>query len=76
MPRVTELSLVTVPRQLFQTAAKQMDLSRYIGSNGEDCFERVAVAANVFTCQLNPELTQQQWAEYEEMRKKTPCNSN
>lgn len=75
MPRITELSMVSVPRQLFQAAAKQMNLSQYIGSDGQELFEHAPVAANVFTCQLNPSLTQQQWADYEEMRKKTPCKN-
>jgi hypothetical protein len=76
MPRLTEMSLISVPRQLFVEAAKKMrsGLSTLTGGDEQQqAFEYVPISINVHTRQMNPNLNQQQWAIYEESRKINPC---
>jgi len=74
MPRLTEMSLISIPRQLFVEAAKKMraGLADLTGDE-EHAFKYIPVSTNVHTRQMNPELSQQQWAIYEESRKINPC---
>lgn len=70
-PRITELSLVSVPRSLFSAAANQMaDDSQFVSEQGT--MEPIPVVANIHTRQLNPQLSQLEWEKYEQLRQKTP----
>ncbi|VDM70241.1 unnamed protein product [Strongylus vulgaris] len=63
-PRITEMSFISVPREMFirgQTKMKELCDS---GNKGL----RVRLAANVHTRQVNPQLDEHQWSAYEAAR--------
>ncbi|ETN69962.1 hypothetical protein NECAME_14974 [Necator americanus] len=64
-PRITEMSFISVPREMFirgQAKMKELCDSGYVGSL------RVRIAGNVHTRQINPELDERQWSAYEASR--------
>ncbi|KAJ1373472.1 hypothetical protein KIN20_035877 [Parelaphostrongylus tenuis] len=64
-PRITEMSFISVPRETFTRAQVRMQELCNEMENG--CI-RVRVAANVHTRQLNPELDDRRWHNYESSR--------
>lgn len=65
MPKITEMSFVSVPRELFVEALNQMAIKAEL-----DDSIIVRLAANVHTRQLNPNITDSEWDIY------TNCNCN
>ncbi|KJH49314.1 hypothetical protein DICVIV_04578 [Dictyocaulus viviparus] len=64
-PRITEMSFISVPREVFVRAQAKMQELCDLVDNG--CIH-VRVATNVHTCQLNPELDDNKWRAYENSR--------
>ncbi|KAH7706224.1 Protein W02F12.4 d [Aphelenchoides avenae] len=73
MPRITEMSFVAVPRPIFVEAIENMQtLSNLLEEDVEEPLT-VSAAVNVHTRQLNPQLTERDWVEYERQRRQ--CDS-
>ncbi|XGW02907.1 hypothetical protein V3C99_014718 [Haemonchus contortus] len=64
-PRITEMSYISVPREVFvRGQAKMKEQSEQVGN--ESLYVRLAT--NVHTRQINPELDEKQWNAYEASR--------
>ncbi|CAJ0591772.1 unnamed protein product [Cylicocyclus nassatus] len=63
-PRITEMSFISVPREMFIRGQEKMKEMCDSGDSGL----RVRLAANVHTRQLNPQLNENQWKAYEAAR--------
>ncbi|KAK6023579.1 hypothetical protein OSTOST_10631 [Ostertagia ostertagi] len=64
-PRITEMSFISVPREVFvRGQARMKELSDMVAS--ESLYVRLA--ANVHSRQLNPELDEKHWTAYEASR--------
>ncbi|XGW02910.1 hypothetical protein V3C99_014720 [Haemonchus contortus] len=57
-PRITEMSLLSVPRDVFVRGQKT--IQSLIQEAPEQSFV-LRLSANFFTCQVNPELSEEQW---------------
>ncbi|KAI1719259.1 hypothetical protein Ddc_08464 [Ditylenchus destructor] len=82
MPHITEMSFISVPRQLLLNGAEKMlskhsahdfDVVNQTGCANESPLT-ISVAGNVHTRQLNPDISEERWAAYEAMKRSPESN--
>ncbi|KAK5975852.1 hypothetical protein GCK32_006761 [Trichostrongylus colubriformis] len=72
-PRITEMSFISVPREVFvRGQARMKELSDLV----PDESLQVRLAANVHSRQVNPQLDERRWNAYEDSRKAGKCCLN
>ncbi|KIH62606.1 hypothetical protein ANCDUO_07112 [Ancylostoma duodenale] len=64
-PRITEMSFISVPREMFIRG--QAKMKELCDSGNTGCL-RLRLAGNVHTRQINPQLDERQWGIYEASR--------
>uniref|UniRef100_A0A914QN59 Three prime repair exonuclease 1 n=1 Tax=Panagrolaimus davidi TaxID=227884 RepID=A0A914QN59_9BILA len=70
MPQITEMAFVSVPRQLFSSAVEDI--------HNDDIFDEDGplmkkIPSNIYSSQIKPNLTVNQWRKYEDTRKHCPA---
>lgn len=78
MPKITEMSFISVPRTLFteaqnKMAAKATNETSTSTETTTDLPIAVNLAFNVHTRQLNPLITEAEWEQYENTINKQNC---
>ncbi|KAL6740967.1 hypothetical protein Aduo_014269 [Ancylostoma duodenale] len=64
-PRITEMSFLSIPRDIFTRGQKTI---QSLCQEAPDRSFVLRLAANVRTCQVNPELDEEQWEAYQNVR--------
>ncbi|TKR87981.1 hypothetical protein L596_012295 [Steinernema carpocapsae] len=66
-PYITEMSFVSAPRSLLLNGIDRMKELQSSSSS------KVRLACNIHTRQINPPLNEDQWKEYEDLRRRVPA---
>ncbi|KAF7631084.1 hypothetical protein Mgra_00008674 [Meloidogyne graminicola] len=70
-PHITEISFVSIPSKLFKEAAKQLN-TELVLRNSQPIDFHIPVITNIQTRQINPQLNNSEWANYEILRRTKP----
>uniref|UniRef100_A0AC34FDM0 Exonuclease domain-containing protein n=1 Tax=Panagrolaimus sp. ES5 TaxID=591445 RepID=A0AC34FDM0_9BILA len=66
MPQITEMAFVSVPRQLFASAVEDIHAEAIFDEDGPLLKK---IPSNIYVSQIKPNLTFNQWKQYEETRR-------